>query len=120
MWYVRRYLRDTLDLVRRQIFDRTEDGGHRVIDPDVDRSESLFDLLPGAIDGIGISHVEGQHQSFAAKILHLILRTVLPVNIARDQADPRALLCEFPSTARPTPAEAPVITTTRLSIDPPR
>jgi hypothetical protein len=48
------------------LFDGGEDGGHGVIDPDVDGAQLLFDGLGGAVDGFGIGDIGRKNQSPAA------------------------------------------------------
>ncbi len=95
----------------RHIRHPPENGGHRVVDPDVDRTQLLFDPRRRSFDLVGIGHISGKREAFSAQLRHFPRGIVKALGIARDEAHGAPSRAKARAVARPTPAEAPVTTT---------
>ena len=75
-----------LDLVRRQLGDRAEDGRHRVVDPHRDGPERLLDRLGGGLHRCRVGHVGDRHLGTHAEAARLGGGLLQAVPVAADQA----------------------------------
>jgi hypothetical protein len=80
-----------------------EDRRHRVVDPDIDRSELAFDALGRGLYLPLISHIRLDHERAAAFPLDVASRTFEPVNTTGEQ---RNLPSAFSERDRRRPADA--------------
>ena len=83
-------LHDRASIARQHSFERLQsakfyrlhllhgrkDGGHRVVDPDMDRSQLSFDFLRGGFDLIGLSHIHRHDKRLATIALTVRSRPV--------------------------------------------
>src|SRR5438270_4358817 len=90
---------------------RGENRRHRAIDPDVDRAELVLDALGRRFDGIRIGDVERQRQRLPAAFFDLRCCGLQPLGAACYQPNLRPCAAKACAVARPTPADAPVMTT---------
>src|SRR5690606_9843498 len=75
-----------------QLFDRTEDRRHRVVDPHVDATPAPFDLARRMFDLGGIGHIGPHDEWFGTEALHFLLhalKTALAAGEQRDAGTPR-------------------------------
>ena len=106
------HLRGTLVLFGFDIDKPCENGGHRVIDPDVDRAQFPFGPLGGSLDLPWIRKIYRNREPFRPPLLDLSAGIPKPIGITSQQRDGAPGLANSRTTARPTPAAAPVTTMT--------
>jgi hypothetical protein len=75
---------DTFVLFRLHFFDRRKDRNHRVVYPDVDWPETLFDRDGRGFHGGGIGHIARQHERFASERLDVPRRAFEAIHATRD------------------------------------
>ena len=101
-------------IVRRHLLDRREDRAHRVVDPDVDRAETpLRPLLPPPRPGRRRPRRSGR-RSPGRRALRRLACALQPARPRATRPIEAPCRANARAVARPTPAEAPVMTTTRL------
>ena len=97
-----RHLRDPFELLGSDVRELREDGGHRVVHPDVDGAELLLDAVGRPFHLFAFRDVGPDGQRLAARRLDVPLRALKSV-LAEPLGDPL-----------PTPDVAPVTMTTSL------
>ena len=83
-----------------------------LLTPDGDRPELRLDLRRRVLDGLWVGHVCRQDEGVAPRSHDVPPCPFEPLAAPCDQADERPRLANARAVARPTPAEAPVMTTT--------
>jgi len=83
-------------LLGLDLLEEGEDGGHRVVDPDVDRPQLGLDALGGGLDRIGVGDVGGQGQCRATGLLDLSRDAGERLFAAGEQRDLRPVAAEAP------------------------
>ena len=84
-----------LVLVRLDVVEEREHGGHRVVDPDVDRTQALLDRRRGGLHLVELGHVGRVGVGRAAELGDLLGGGVQPGAAARDQAHRGAVAGEL-------------------------
>src|SRR5579871_3397707 len=78
-------------------------GSHRVVYPDIDRSEFFFDGGGGVLNGPGVGNIQGKHHCTAACGFDLTLRSLEPIDATSDETDfgtmSSELACRGPAQA---------------------
>lgn len=74
----------------RHLANRREHRHHRVVDPDLDRTELAFHPRGGGVHPRGIGDVALEHERTSARVFDLALRGLETIEAARDQTDPCA------------------------------
>ena len=80
-------VRDAAIFVGFHLHDRREHRQHRVVDPDVDRAESLLDLAGRFIDGVVIRDIEGKDERLPARGFDFAPGRFESIAAAGDQPD---------------------------------
>ena len=91
------HLRHPFDFVRLQLLDRGEDRHHRVVDPDIDRTELTLHPVRRRLDLLGTGHIGRQHQRASPLRFHLASCALETVDTACEQADVSPLPRECPN-----------------------
>jgi hypothetical protein len=87
--------------------DRREDGDHRLVDPDVDRTPGALDLLGGTLCRPGVGDVSRHHQRLAAPAADLAGGMLQRQPVAGQQSNSIALFGEGPGDGAADPAQGP-------------
>ena len=90
------HLGNALEFSRRDVPYATENGRHRVVDPQIDMSPTRNDLLGCGKDLIGIGNVRLQNHRLAAVILYFSRSCVQPCLTACQQGNASASCAQFP------------------------
>ena len=109
------HFHDMAELVRRHLFKGAVHRHHRVVDPKIGRPELAFCGGGGGLDLVEVADVGGDGNRPSAKLLNFPLGRFEAIASPREQGDFRARSASSRAVARPTPPEAPVITTTLFS-----
>ena len=96
---------DPGELGGRRLRDGGEDSRHGRVDPHVDGPQLVLRPLGGAVDGIGVGHVEREDEGPPPRRLHLLRRRLQPVASPGEEGDVGPPLGEGPH-AGPTDARA--------------
>ena len=105
-------LGDAAELAGWMSWTRREDGRHRVVDPDVDRPELGLGALGGRLDLLGSATSVGTTSAVPPSRLDLGGGVQRRPRCGRAGAMRGPRLANSRAVARPTPADAPVRTTT--------
>ena len=106
------------ELFRRHPADRGEHGHHRVVDPDVDGAKLARELVRSGKNSVRVADIERRDGCLLGPSCAQFVRQRLKRDgVARDTPRPAPARANRVATARPTPAAAPVTTTTLLVKD---
>ena len=84
------------EFFRRHLFDRRKHRRHRVVDPDVDWTELVFEFACGLFHCRRVGHIGRQNQRFAAQPDDVATSAFQAFTPARDQPNARSFLGEGP------------------------
>lgn len=101
-----RHLGDAPEVLRGGIAHLAQDGGHRVVDPDIDRAELALDAVRGLHDAIGGGDVERQDERPPAGRFDIAPRALEPGPSTGDQPHVIALLREAHRGRPPDPGRS--------------
>src|SRR5207248_1252622 len=90
-----------LVIVGRHVNHGREYGRHRVVDPDVDRTEGCLRSLRGILGGGWVGDVTCNNQRLAAKILDFPSGVLEALAATGDQTEVRAAACKRPHDRAP-------------------
>ena len=106
------HLRHSTILLGVHLPDGRKDRDHRVVDPDINRAELGLDRRSGGLHLAGIGDVRWNHEGPPSPGLDVPACAFQPCDASSKQADVRPRSAKARAVARPTPADAPVMTTT--------
>ncbi len=86
--------RDPSEFLGQHFFDRRKDGNHRVVDPDVNGTEALFNCFSCRFDLLGLCDIHRYDESLTAGLFDVAPRALESVAPPREQADAGAALRE--------------------------
>src|SRR5207253_9050504 len=84
-------LGDPFELFRFHLLDGRKNRGHRIVHPDVDRSDLLLDHGGCLFNGCGICNIRWKDERRSAEILNLTFCRLQSLDTARKQADFRPM-----------------------------
>jgi hypothetical protein len=79
------------ELLRGEPTDWRKDRRHRVVDPNVDRSQSAFDTSGSCLDRVGIGNVAHNRQGLDTLSANLLGSRLEPSFVASEERDVHAL-----------------------------
>ena len=92
-----------MEFFSSHLFDRREDGDHRVVHPDIDRAKCFFHSCGCFFDFFCVGYVNRKHERTSSKLIDFLASGFEPIRPARDQtqlrtAPGKSLNCGAPHT----------------------